>query len=33
MNLFGAVVFFTLLLTFFVKLVSELLNLKASEAG
>ena len=32
MNLFGAVVFCTLLITFFVKLVSELLNLKASAA-
>jgi STE24 endopeptidase len=31
MNLFGAVVFCTLLITFFVKLVSELLNLKAAE--
>ena len=32
MNIFGAVVFFTLLITFLVKLVSELLNLKAAEA-
>ncbi len=32
MNLFGAVVFCTLLITFLVKLVSELLNLKASAA-
>ena len=30
MNLYGAVVFCTLLFTFFVKLVSELLNLKAA---
>ncbi|NTV06296.1 MAG: M48 family metallopeptidase [Chlorobiaceae bacterium] len=33
MNLFGAVVFFTLLITFLVKLVSELMNLKAAAAG
>ncbi len=33
MNLFGAVVLCTLLITFLVKLVSELLNLKAAEAG
>ncbi len=33
MNLYGAVVFCTLLFTFFVKLVSELLNLKAAGAG
>ena len=32
MNIFGAVVFFTLVITFLVKLVSELLNLKAAEA-
>ena len=32
MNIFGAVVFFTLVFTFLVKLLSELLNLKASEA-
>jgi len=33
MNIFGVIVFFTLIITFLVKLVSELLNLKASEAG
>jgi STE24 endopeptidase len=33
MNLFGAVVFWTLLITFLVKLVSELMNLKAAAAG
>jgi STE24 endopeptidase len=33
MNLFGAVVFWTLLITFLVKLVSELLNLKAVAAA
>ena len=33
MNLFGAVVFITLLITFIVKLVSELLNLKSAAAG
>ena len=33
MNLFGAIIFWTLLITFFVKLVSELLNLKAADAG
>ena len=33
MNIFGSVVFFTLLITFFIKLVAELLNLKASAAG
>lgn len=33
MNLFGAIIFGTLLITFFVKLVSELLNLKAAKAG
>ncbi len=32
MNLFGAIIFWTLLITFFVKLVSELLNLKAAKA-
>ena len=32
MNLFGAVVLWTLIITFFVKLVSELLNLKAADA-
>ncbi len=32
MNLFGAVVFWTLIITFFVKLISELLNLKAADA-
>lgn len=33
MNIFGAVVFFTLVITFLVKLVSELLNLKSAAAG
>jgi len=33
MNIFGAVIFCTLVITFLVKLVSELLNLKASEAA
>ena len=33
MNAYGAVVFITLLITFVVKLVSELLNLKSSAAG
>ncbi len=33
MNIFGTVVFVTLLFTFFLTLVSELLNLKASAAG
>jgi STE24 endopeptidase len=33
MNLFGAVVFWTLLITFIVKLVSELMNLKAAAVG
>ena len=33
MNLFGAVVFWTLIITFVIKLVSELLNLKAAGAG
>jgi STE24 endopeptidase len=33
MNIFGAVVLFTLLITFLVKLFSEILNLKAAEAG
>ncbi len=33
MNLFGAIIFWTLLITFFVKLVSELLNLKAAKVG
>jgi STE24 endopeptidase len=32
MNLFGAVIFWTLIITFVVKLVSELLNLKAADA-
>ena len=32
MNIFGFVVFFTLVITFLVKLVSELLNLKAAGA-
>ncbi len=32
MNLFGAIVFWTLIITFVVKLVSELLNLKAADA-
>ncbi len=33
MNLFGSVVFFTLLITFVIKLVSELLNLKSAATG
>ncbi|MBV5302871.1 MAG: M48 family metallopeptidase [Chlorobium sp.] len=33
MNAFGAVLFFTLLLTFVVKIVSELLNLKSAATG
>ena len=33
MNAFGAVVFITLLITFIVKLVSELLNLKSAATG
>jgi STE24 endopeptidase len=33
MNLFGAVVFWTLLITFIVKLLSELMNLKAAAVG
>jgi len=33
MNAFGAVVFFTLLITFFVKIVSELLNLESAATG
>ena len=33
MHLVGAVVFWTLIITFVVKLVSELLNLKAADAG
>ncbi|MEI6638975.1 MAG: M48 family metallopeptidase [Chlorobium sp.] len=33
MNVFGAVVFFTLLITFLIKLVSELLNLKSAATG
>lgn len=33
MNVFGAVVLFTLFTTFLIRLVSELLNLKASRAG
>ncbi len=33
MNIFGAVIFFTLIITFLVRLVSELLNLRAAAAG
>ena len=33
MNIFGPIIFFTLIITFFIQLVSELLNLRASAAG
>lgn len=33
MNAFGAIVFFTLLITFIVKIISELLNLKSAATG